>query len=58
MKDQVTAVEAQCDDLRYMKKYLEALNKDSTYQKEVQYSMEAEQKLTAEFRHLADEIRV
>ena len=41
-----------------MKKYLEALNKDSTYQKEVQYSMEAEQKLTAEFRHLADEIRV
>ena len=41
-----------------MKKYLEALNKDSTYQKEVKYSMEAEQKLTAEFRHLADDIRV
>jgi hypothetical protein len=58
VKDQVAAVEAQCEELRHMKKYLEALNKDTAYQKEVQYSIETEQKLTAEFRLLTDEIRV
>ena len=37
VKDQVTAVETQCEELRHMKKYLEALNKDTAYQKEVQW---------------------
>ena len=36
VKDQVAALEAQCEELRLKKKYLEALSKDSAYQKEVQ----------------------
>ncbi len=42
MKDQISANEIECKELRAKKKYLESINKDTNYQKDLQFSIEAE----------------